>query len=428
MTDITPPENLDHLGFYQQVQQNFQRAANLCNLAPYVRSILEEPKNIIVVNFPVKLDSGETKLFQGYRVQHNNLLGPYKGGLRYSSLVSLDEVKALAALMTYKCSLAGLPLGGAKGGVKINPRDHSEGELMRITRRFTHALGKNIGASYDIPAPDMGTNEQTMNWIMDTHLNTVGFADRSMNSGVVTGKSLSCGGSLGRRKATGQGLFNLIRVWAEEKNFGIEGSKYIVQGFGNVGSNLALLMHKAGAICVAVADHAGCIRNESGIDVKALEAYVEKNKSVEGFTGGDVISIDEFWSTKADIAIPAAIECVLTEANAGKLNVRLVAEGANGPTTPAADKILQERKIEVLPDILANSGGVIVSYFEWTQNHNNETWELKEVDERLERQIVKAYRKARKYERDYSCDFRTACFIKALRRVEKTYNDRGIFP
>jgi glutamate dehydrogenase (NAD(P)+) len=415
--------------FYKFIQKNFKKAADICKLEHYVRTILKEPKNVIQVNFPVRLDTGKFKLFQGYRVQHNNLLGPFKGGIRYSSLVSLSEVKALAALMTWKCALVDLPLGGAKGGVKIDPRKYSKAELMRVTRRFTHALGTNIGASYDIPAPDMGTNAQTMNWIMDTHINTVGFANRNVHSGVVTGKSLSCGGSEGREKATGQGLFYLIEAWANDhSDFDLEQSSYIVQGFGNVGSNVSLLLHNRQSKCLAVSDHMASIHNANGIDVPALIEHNREHRTVKGFAGAAEISKEQFWKTEADIAIPAAIECEITDQNANDLKVKLVAEGANGPTTPGADDILAAKGIKILPDMLANAGGVIVSYFEWTQNRNNSSWDLEEVDGRLKKRILKAYVKAQTTMKEFNTSLRTACFITALKRVETAYDERGIFP
>lgn len=418
----------EKISFYQMIQKNFKRAADICELKDYVRTILKEPKNVVQINFPVRMDDGKYRLFQGYRVQHNNLLGPYKGGMRYSPLVSLDEVKALASLMTWKCSLVQLPLGGAKGGVKFNPRAHSEDELRRITRRFTHALGKNIGSNFDIPAPDMGTNAKVMNWIMDTHMNTVGFAERSLHSGVVTGKSISCGGSEGRDKATGQGLFNVIEAWAEDNNFDLQGSTYILQGFGNVGSNVARLLDRAGAKAVAVSDHAGTVMNKSGLPIMELLSHVAAHRTVKGFSGGEEISIDDFWKLEADIAIPAAIECVITEERAKHLNVKLIAEGANGPTTPAADVILRERNMPILPDMLANAGGVIVSYFEWTQNRNNDSWDLEEVDDKLKKRILKSYRKARETAKVYDVDMRTACFVAAIKRIESAYEERGIWP
>lgn len=414
--------------FFQQTQQLFRRAADLMKLADDTRTILEEPKNIIQVNFPVRMDDGKLRLFQGYRVQHNNVLGPYKGGIRYHPKVSMDEVKALAALMTWKTSLSGLPLGGAKGGVAFDPTKHSRDELMRITRRFTHALGTTIGVDYDIPAPDMGTNAQTMNWIMDTYMNSVGAASRNQVRGVVTGKSISCGGSEGREKATGQGLVYLIEEWARLKKFDLSKSRYLLQGFGNVGLHAAALLAAAGAKCVAVMDHKGAIANPDGIPIDALAKHAGATGSVAGFDGAKAAKAEEFWTTEADLAIPAALENQIYADLAAKLKVRLVAEGANGPTPPDADAVLGERGIEVLPDILANAGGVIVSYFEWTQNKNNEQWDLEEIDARLKKRILKSYKNARECQAKYKTDLRTACYIVALERLQAAYNERGIFP
>ncbi len=414
--------------FYEVTRQQFEKAAEVMRMQADIRTILAEPKNVIQVNFPVRMDGGAMRLFQGYRIQHNNILGPYKGGIRYHPEVSLNEVKALAALMTWKCSLAGLPLGGAKGGVEVDPTKHTRDELMRVTRRFTHALGTTIGVDFDIPAPDMGTNAQTMNWIMDTYMNTVGFANRNQHRGVVTGKSIACGGSEGREKATGQGLVYLIEEWAKEKKVDLSKATYILQGFGNVGSWSAMLLHALGARCVAVMDHKGCIRNAAGISVEALAKHVKTAGSIEGFPGAEAIQTEDFWPIEADIAIPAALESQIGRIVAPTMRVKLVAEGANGPTTPEGGEILRERGIDVLPDILANSGGVIVSYFEWTQNKNSEHWDLEEVDAKLKKRILRSYRGARVAAEKYKTDLRTACYIVALERLQSAYSERGIFP
>jgi glutamate dehydrogenase (NAD(P)+) len=432
---VTPPTQAqpdyaaaDRINFYEVTKERYAHAAKILGLREEVAIILEEPKNVIQVNFPVRMDDGKYRLFQGYRIQHNNVLGPYKGGIRYHPLVSLDEVKALAALMTWKCALAGLPLGGAKGGVQIDPTKHSRDELMRVTRRFTHALGTNIGVDYDIPAPDMGTNAQTMNWIMDTYMNSVGYATRNQHRGVVTGKSLSCGGSEGREKATGQGLVFVIEEWAKEKGFDLTRASYILQGFGNVGSHTALLLQKLGARCLAIQDHKATIHSGDGIAIDLLLEHVAVHGSVQGFAGAREIAREDFWSVEADIAIPAALESQISRSVAPKIKCRLVAEGANGPTTPNGEAILRERGIEILPDILANAGGVIVSYFEWTQNKNNEHWDLEEVDYKLRKRILKSYRAAKDAAERFEIDLRTACYIVALERLEASYAERGIFP
>jgi len=266
--------------FYEFTQQQFARAADAAGLEDAIRTILSEPKNLVQVNFPVRMDDGSYRMFQGYRIQHNNILGPYKGGIRYNPAVSLDEVKALAALMTWKCALVNLPLGGAKGGVQLDPHAFSEDELMRITRRFTHALGSNIGVDFDIPAPDMGTDARIMNWIMDTFMNTVGYASKQVHRGVVTGKSISCGGSEGREKATAQGLVYLLQAWADDNDVTLGDTTYYLQGFGNVGSNAALILDELGARCVAVADHLGGVRRDDGLPVRELAAWTREHRSV----------------------------------------------------------------------------------------------------------------------------------------------------
>ena len=415
-------------GFYAATLEHFHRAADVIRMDADVRAILAEPKNVIQVNFPVRMDDGRYRLFQGYRIQHNNVLGPYKGGVRYHPEVSLDEVKALAALMTWKCALSGMPLGGAKGGVQIDPARFSRDEIMRVTRRFTHALGTNIGADYDIPAPDMGTNAAIMNWIMDTYMNSVGYASHNLHRGVVTGKSISCGGSEGREKATAQGLLFLLQEWSTRNRLALSATRFIVQGFGNVGANIAGLMAGLGARCLAVMDHGGCVAQPGGIDVNALAAHVRQHGSVVGFPGASATGSDNFWATEADIVIPAAIEGTVDARVAGLLRTRLVAEGANGPTTPAADQVLRQREIAVLPDVLANSGGVIVSYFEWTQNKNNEHWDLDEVDTRLRKRMLATYARARDGAERLGTDLRTACYAVALERLQAAYHERGIFP
>ncbi len=418
----------DHVDFYETTKSRFEKAAVTCKLAQDVHVILSEPKNVVQVNFPVRMDNGTVRIFQGYRIQHNNILGPYKGGIRYHPSVSMDEVKALAALMTWKCALVGLPLGGAKGGVQIDPRQFSRDELMRITRRYTHALGTNIGVDYDIPAPDVGTNGQIMNWIMDTYMNSVGYATRNVHRGVVTGKTLTCGGSEGREKATGQGLFFVLEKWAEERGMALGKCTYAVQGFGNVGSWASTLMDQTGAKLIAVNDHRGTLYNPDGIAVPALVEHVKKNGAVDGFPGARSIPRDEFWSIPTDVLIPAALENQINRNTAPMIKTKVIAEGANGPVTPKGEAILAERGIEMLPDILANSGGVIVSYFEWIQNKNNERWDLEEIDAKLKKRILKSYAAAKVAAERHKTDLRTACYIVALERIAAAYSERGIFP
>jgi glutamate dehydrogenase (NAD(P)+) len=374
------------------------------------------------------MDDGEYRLFKGYRIQHSNILGPYKGGLRFHEVTSLDELKALAAIMTWKCSLLGLPFGGAKGGIKFNPREVSKGELERITRRFFHALGSNIGPDYDIPAPDMGTNEQVMAWAMDTYMNTFGTVNKQNAMGVVTGKPVNSGGTPGRSKATGQGLVHCIREWAERLDYDLQGKKLMVQGYGNVGSNTALLLGQLGVSLVAVGDHSGHLYNPEGFNEHRLQNYVQEHGSISGYPNGVKITRDEFFATEADIFVPAALENQVGEKEAGLLKVRLVAEGANGPTTPAGDAVLASRGIFVIPDVIANAGGVTVSYYEWVQNRRSEKWALEEIERRLESAMRHTYQRVTDFAEKHGCDLRTACYALALERLGQAYVERGIFP
>lgn len=413
---------------YDNVTRQFNKAADLMKLDPDIRCILAKTTNEIVVNFPVKLDDGHIKMFTGYRVQHNNALGPYKGGLRYHPSVEIEEVRALASWMTWKTAVAHLPLGGAKGGVQFDPSKYSIREIENITRRFTFALGSNIGPEYDIPAPDVNTNAQVIAWIMDTYLQTIPPQERHRSYHVVTGKPIESGGSEGRDKATGQGVVFIIEKWAEDYDFDLSKATYFVQGFGNVGSWAAKLLAKHGSKLVAAEDATGAITNPKGLDPEELTKYVLEAGGVKGFPSSKEISHEDFLSTKADIFIPAALENQITAETAPLLNVRLVAEGANGPTDPDGDAVLQEKGIQALPDILANAGGVIVSYFEWLQNKRAEFWDLEEVDTKLHKIMMRAYRRVKQTAEEYETDWRTAAYIVALTRLGKVYKERGIFP
>ncbi len=414
--------------FFKVVQDYLDRAAKVVSLEPYVKTILSQPKNEIIINFPVRMDNGEVRLFKGYRVQHNNLLGPFKGGMRFHPNVTLDDVKALASMMTWKAALMRLPYGGGKGGIKFDPRSVSKEELQRITRRFTHALGGNIGPEYDIPAPDVNTNSQTMAWMMDTYANMVGAFNKQSVKGVVTGKPVSCGGTLGRSKATGQGMVHCVTEWAEETGFNLEGSTMIVQGFGNVGSNCAVILSKLGVSTIAVGDHTGYLLNPEGFNAHKLQDHVASKGSIAGYPGGKSITREEFFATKADIFAPSALENQIGESEARALQVKVVVEGANGPTTPQGEKILLDRGIDILPDVLANSGGVTVSYYEWVQNKNSESWTEEEVDARLERAMKRAYREVKDFARQKKVDRRIAAYGLALQRIEAVYREREIFP
>ncbi len=413
---------------YEVALAQLDRATRVAGVPQSVRDILSQPKNELIVNFPVRMDSGEYRMFKGYRVQHNNILGPYKGGIRYHEQVSLDEVKALASWMTYKCALHDIPFGGGKGGIKFRPRDHSQAELERITRRFTHALGANIGPEYDIPAPDVGTNGQIMVWMMDTYMNGVGFAEKNANRRVVTGKTMASGGSHGRESATGQGIVHCINEWARDRRFDLNGSTYTVQGFGNVGSNAAKILARTGASLIAVGDWKGYVANGDGINPYKLTEYVGKTGSVAGYPGSRPITRAEFFATAADVFIPAALELEIGIEEAKALAVKLIVEGANGPTETAAEPILREKGIDVIPDILANSGGVVVSYYEWLQNKRSERWELEEVEERLAKRMKRTYLAVSEYASVKKCDWRVAAMALAVERIARTYAERGIFP
>jgi glutamate dehydrogenase (NAD(P)+) len=413
---------------YENVTRRFNKAADLVGLEPDVRKILRETMNEITVNFPVKMDDGTIEMFTGYRVQHNNALGPYKGGLRYHPAVDIDEVRALAAWMTWKTAIANIPLGGAKGGIQFDPSSHSVAELERITRRFTFALGSNIGPDYDIPAPDVNTNPQIMAWILDTYLSTLRPQERNRSLHVVTGKPVELGGSVGRDKATGQGIVFLIEQWAQDRGFDLSDATYSVQGFGNVGAWTARLMKPLGARLVAVEDVSGAMRHVDGIDPDDLAAYVLEHGGISGYPDAEPVDHKTFMRTAADVFVPAALENQITAETGPLLDVRLVAEGANGPTDLAGDRILREKGIEVLPDILCNAGGVIVSYFEWLQNKRSEFWDLEQVDTKLHKIMSDAYERVHQAATRFGVGWREAAYVVALTRLEKVYTGRGIFP
>lgn len=416
------------MNLYESVELQFRNAADLMGLDENIRTILSKTTNEVTIHFPVRMDDDRIEMFTGYRVQHNNALGPYKGGLRYHPNVNINEVRALATWMTWKGAITGIPFGGAKGGIQFDPSNYSQKEIERITRRFTFALGNTIGPEYDIPAPDVNTNAQIMAWLLDTYLSTMPPQQRQACTHVVTGKPVESGGSLGRDKATGQGVVFNIMEWAKEKDFKLDGSTYIVQGFGNVGSWAARLLRRFGAKLIAVEDATGAIVCPDGIEPVKLTSYVSDTGGVIGFDGCEPVGHEEFLSTAADIFIPAALEQQITAATAPLLNVKLVAEGANGPTDLDGDTVLKERGIELIPDILCNSGGVIVSYYEWLQNKRSEFWDLEEVDRKLHKRICAAYARVRETANKFDTDWRTAAYIVALTRLETVYKERGIFP
>jgi len=416
-------------GMLDNVLEQFNNAADSINLNPNVRKILSITNTEIIIHFPVRMDSGEVEIFTGYRVQHNNALGPYKGGLRYHPTVDIDAARALAMWMTWKTSLAGLPYGGAKGGIQIDPSKYSKTELERITRRFTYALGENIGPEHDIPAPDVNTNDQTMAWIADTYMSTKNTSERSKNQHVVTGKPVGSGGLEGRDRATGYGVFLTIKFWAEKNNETLAGKTFIVQGFGNVGYWAAHFLENAGAKMVGVQDAFGSVQNKEGITVEDLFNYGKANNgSIVGFPEATALDGKNFFGLDCDICIPAALGNQITAQNAASIKATLVAEGANGPTDVEGEKILLERGITIIPDIMCNSGGVIGSYFEWLQNRNGELWQMDEILEKLEKKLLATFKKVSDYSEENSVDMRTAAFAIAISRIEKAYILRGIFP
>ncbi|MFD2552275.1 Glu/Leu/Phe/Val dehydrogenase [Bizionia sediminis] len=416
-------------GMFENVMKQFNAAADMVELNPNIRKILAVTNNELIIHFPVRMDNGEVEIFKGYRVQHNNALGPYKGGLRYHPTIDIDSVKALAMWMTWKTSLAGLPYGGAKGGIQMDPTKYSQSELERITRRFTYALGENIGPEHDIPAPDVNTNAQTMAWIADTYMSTKAPSERSKNQHVVTGKPIGSGGLEGRDRATGFGVYLTIKYWAESKQVDLKGKRFIVQGFGNVGYWAAHFLEKDGAKMVGVQDAYGTISNEEGISVDHLFEFTKNNKgAVVGFPDSTAVVKEDFFGIDCDICIPAALGNQITEDNAASIKATLVAEGANGPTTVEAEQILLDRGITIIPDILCNSGGVIGSYFEWLQNRNGELWELEEILARIDKKIREVFRRVLKASEDKNLDMRSAAYFIAIERIEKAYIQRGIFP
>ena len=401
----------------------FDGAARLLNLEPGIWRILTHPKRQIVVSCPVQMDNGEIEVFTGYRVQYNITLGPAKGGIRYHPDVSLDEVTALAAWMTWKCAVAHIPFGGGKGGIVCDPTRMSRRELEALTRRYIAEIIDAIGPEKDVPAPDVNTNDQVMAWIMDTYSMHVGHTETA----VVTGKPVELGGSLGRREATGRGVMIVTREAATHLGIDIKGARIAVQGFGNVGSVSADLLAAIGARIVAVTDWKGGIYNEKGLDVAALIEHVRQHKTVGGFGGGTALTNDELWELDVDVLIPAALENQITMDNAPKIRAKIVTEGANGPTTPEAHDHLHKRGVFVIPDILANSGGVTVSYFEWVQDRYGYFWDLEDVNSRLEKKMREAFDDVLQTSLKFNVDLRTAAYIVAISRVGTVTKMRGMY-
>ena len=400
----------------------FETAADLLGLDESMRMRLSVPFREVTVQVPVLMDDGRVRIYIGYRVQHNGSRGPTKGGIRYHPTVDLEEVRGLATLMTWKTALLDLPFGGAKGGVNVDPKQLSRNELERLTRKFTERIALAIGPYRDIPAPDMGTNGQVMAWMLDEYSSKKGYSPA-----IVTGKPIGLGGSLGREEATGRGVMLVMREASRDYGLPWKGATAAIQGFGNVGSHLALALHEQGVRVIAITDVEGGVYAEKGIDVPALLAYARANRTVAGYPNAAPIMNEQLWRVPCDYLIPAALGGVITkEGNAGELQCRMLVEAANGPTSPIADKILEERGIPVLPDFLANAGGVVVSYFEWTQNLQQMRWELDDVNAALERKLVSAWQAVSTLARERSVSMRTAAYAIALRRVADAEEMRGL--
>ncbi len=406
--------------YLQQVDRVIPHLGSLARWA----ETLKRPKRILIVDVPIHMDDGTVAHFEGYRVQHNVSRGPGKGGVRFHQDVTLSEVMALSAWMSVKNAAVNVPYGGAKGGIRVDPKKLSRGELERMTRRYTSEIGIIIGPNKDIPAPDVNTNEQIMAWMMDTSSMNTG----STATGVVTGKPVDLGGSLGRREATGRGVFTVGSAAAHHIGLEIKGARLAVQGFGNVGGTASRLFNDAGARTVAVQDHTGSIYQEAGINVAALLAHVQETGGVAGFAGAEKIADDAFWGVDCDILIPAALEQQITAQNAGRIKARMVIEGANGPTTPQADDILAERNVLVVPDVIANAGGVTVSYFEWVQDFSSFFWDEDEINARLVKIMTTAFAGVWQVSQEKKVSLRTATFIVACQRILHTRELRGLYP
>jgi glutamate dehydrogenase (NAD(P)+) len=414
---------LDEENPFEAMMSRFDRAAELLDLEPGLYKVLRHPEKQIIVCVPVMMDNGEVEVFTGYRVLYNTSRGPAKGGIRFDLNVTLEEVKALAAWMTWKCAVVNLPFGGAKGGVICDPLKMSAGELERLTRRYTAGIINTLGPDSDVPAPDVNTNERVMAWVMDTYSMHM----RHTVTSVVTGKPVEMGGSLGRREATGRGC--MIVTCEALKHLGkpVTGTTVAVQGFGNVGSVAANLLAQQGAKIVGISDRTGGYHNSNGIDVAAAIKHVREHRSLDGFKGGDAITNEELLTLDVDVLLPAALENVITSKNAGKIKARIICEGANGPTTAGADAILEEKGIFVIPDILANAGGVTVSYFEWVQDRGGYFWTEDTVNQRLTEIMTNSFGEVLKLSKQHKVNMRTAAYMVSISRVATVHRLRGIY-
>lgn len=411
------------MNLYDLVLQQYNQMLEKYPLTNDINEYLKHPKNEIIVHYPVRMDDNSVKMIKGYRVQHNNILGPFKGGIRFSDDIYLDEIKSLAFWMTIKCSLQNLPYGGAKGGIRINPQEHSVDELERISKGYASTMFKYIGENRDIPAPDLGTNSQIMDWMTDAFQKK----SNSHNNAVFTGKSIECGGSRGREQATGFGVVECVKLWAQKKNINLTGKTYIIQGFGNVGSHTAILLSQLGMICIGVADHTRCIKSEEGFNVYKLKEHCRNHRTLENYTFGETIENSEFFKQECFLIIPAAKELVICGDMGNNLNCSLIVEAANGPIDLEAENNILSKNIEVIPDILANSGGVVVSYFEWLQNKRSEYWKENDVLERLKDKMKDTFDNAYSKHLTDNVSLRTACYKLAINNIEQIINKKRIF-
>jgi len=414
---------LDEENPFEAMMSRFDRAAELLDLEPGMYKVLRQAEKQVIVSIPVMMDNGEVSVYEGYRVLYNTSRGPAKGGIRFDLNVTLEEVKALAAWMTWKCAVVNIPFGGAKGGVRCDPLAMSATELEKLTRRYTSGIINLLGPDSDIPAPDVNTNERVMAWIMDTYSMHVGHT----STAVVTGKPLELGGSLGRREATGRGCMIVTRDALQHLGMPVKGTTVAVQGFGNVGSVAAQLLAREGCRIVAIGDRSVSLYNKAGIDIDHAIAHVQKNRSLEGYKSGDSISGADLLTLDVDVLLPAALENVITTKNAGDIRARIICEGANGPTTAAADSILDEKGVFVIPDILANAGGVTVSYFEWVQDRGGYFWTEDLVNDRLEAIMRRSFKDVLDLSRQHRVNLRTAAYMLSISRVANVHRLRGIY-
>ncbi len=428
MSRLSPSASAKGAGFYEDILASVRHAAGLLKLDEALLAILVRPANEIEIHFPVRMDDDRIEMFTGWRVQHNNVLGLFYGGLRYDPVLDMEKCRGLSTLMTASCALTPVPFGGAMGGIRMEPSRYTITELERITRRFTYALGSNIGPEYDIISPDLNTQEQIMAWIQDTFLSTVPPQERQRCLHVVVGKPLEAGGSQGADIAAGESLALLVEAWAGEKGVPLDKTRFFIQGFGSLGAGAAKTLAAMGATLVAVEDDTGALAHPSGIDPAELLAHAGKHGGVRGFPKAKAIGHEDFLGTKAEIFIPAAIEDQITLQSVALLNVRLVVEGALHPVDRKADEVLAGRGIDVLPDILCNSGAAMVRYFEWLQNKRAERWEREEVLSRMRKRMLAAYSNVLESSRKLKTDLRLAAFAAALSSLEQVYVERGIYP